>query len=118
MDSPTPAGTAEDKTAAILAYMTLLGFIVAIILNSSKKTRIGIFHLRQTLGFYLTLFAVALSQFILLFIPIIGWLALLVLWFSMLAFWVIGLISAIQGTMKPMPVVGPMYQKWFTNTFE
>ncbi len=40
----------EDKTVAIVAYLTLIGFIIAIILNGQKKTALGAFHLRQMLG--------------------------------------------------------------------
>ncbi len=108
----------EDKTVAILSYITLFGFIVAIVIHSSKKTKLGAFHLRQTLGFFLTGIAVVISQVILAFIPILGWIAILALWCSMLALWVMGLIAAINGQMKPMPVVGPLYQQWFGNTFD
>ena len=37
---------------------------------------------------------------------------------SMIVLWVLGFIAAINGQMKPMPVVGPMYQKWFGTAFE
>lgn len=116
--STPPSAVAEDKTVAILSYLTLLGFIVGIVLNSSKKTRLGAFHLRQVLGFFLTLIGVAVCQFVLVFIPILGWLAILVLWCSMLVFWLLGFIGAIRGQMTPMPLVGPMYQRWFGNTFD
>jgi uncharacterized membrane protein len=122
MDTTTqtspPAIASEDKTVAILSYLTLIGFIVAIIIHMNKKTKIGAFHLRQTLGFFLTCIAVGMSEIILVFIPILGWLAILVLWISMLVFWVMGLIAAVNGQMKPMPVVGPLYQKWFGTTFD
>jgi uncharacterized membrane protein len=113
-----PPSTTEDKTVAIVSYLTLIGFIVAIVMHSSKKTKLGAFHLRQMLGLFLTGLAVGFSQIILLFIPILGWLAIFVLWCSMLALWVMGLIAAVNGQMKPMPVVGPLYQKWFGTTFE
>ena len=32
----TPAATTEDRTVAILTYITLIGFIVAIVLHGSK----------------------------------------------------------------------------------
>ena len=123
MDTTTPAQTppsaaGEDKTVAIISYLTLIGFIVAIILHSSKKTKLGAFHLRQMLGFMLTWIAVVVCQFILIFIPILGWLAIFALYISMLVLWIMGLIGAINGEMKPMPVVGPLYQKWFGNTFD
>jgi len=116
--TPPPATAGEDKTVAIISYLTLIGFIVAIILHSSKKTKLGAFHLRQMLGFMLTWIAVVVCQFILILIPILGWLAIFALYVSMLVLWVMGLIAAINGEMKPMPVVGPLYQKWFGNTFD
>jgi uncharacterized membrane protein len=114
---PTASITAEDKTVAILSYLTLLGFIAALIIHSNKKTSLGSFHLRQTLGFFLTVIAFSIGQFVLLIIPIIGWLALPVIWIALFVLAVMGLVSAIKGEMKPMPLVGPLYQKWFGNTF-
>ena len=116
--TPPPVAAGEDKTVAIVAYLTLIGFLVAAIINSGKKTKLGAYHLRQMLGFMLTWIAVVVCQFILIFIPILGWLAIVVLYASMLVLWILGLIAAINGQMKPMPVVGPLYQKWFGTTFE
>ncbi len=79
---------------------------------------LGLDALWQMLGFFLTAVVVGFSQIILLFIPILGWLAILGLWISMLVLWIMGLISAVNGQMKPMPVMGPLYQKWFSNTFD
>ena len=115
---PSSASGAEDKTVAIIAYLTLIGFIVAIIIHMNKKTKLGAFHLRQVLGFVLTGIAVVFCEFVLIFIPILGWLCILALWVSMLVLWILGLVAAINGQMKPMPVVGPLYQKWFGTTFD
>lgn len=114
--APPPA-TTEDKTVAIIAYLTLIGFIVAIVMHSNKKTKLGAYHLRQVLGFFLTGMAVGFCAIPVALIPILGMLALLAVWLGMLVLWVLGLISAINGQMKPMPVVGPLYQKWFGTTF-
>ena len=115
----------EDRTAAILSYITILGFIVAIVIHSGKKTAIGAFHLRQVLGFIIIGVAVgaaaAVSAVMMAFIPVIGpILAFMVwagLWLGGLALWLIGLISAIQGKQTPVPLIGPAIQKWFANTF-
>ena len=116
--TPPPATGSEDKVAAIVAYITLIGFIVAILIHMNKKTKLGAFHLRQVLGFFLTTIAVAFCQIVLVFIPILGWLCILALWLSMLVLWILGLVAAINGEMKPMPVMGPLYQKWFGTTFD
>ncbi|HTJ00261.1 MAG TPA: DUF4870 domain-containing protein [Dongiaceae bacterium] len=113
---PTPiaAPANEDRTIAIVSYLTLLGFIVALVLHSNKKTQLGAYHLRQMLGFFIT----GLCMPILMFIPILGWIAFPIVGICLFVFWIMGLIAAINGQMKPMPVVGPLYQKWFANTFQ
>jgi uncharacterized membrane protein len=118
MTTPPAVATAEDKTVAIVSYLTLIGFIAALIIHSNKKTRLGAFHLRQTLGLFLTVMAVAIGGLVLLIIPILGWLCLAALWFALFAFWVMGLLAAVKGEMKPVPFIGPMYQKWFGTTFD
>ena len=108
----------EDKTVAILSYLTLIGFIVAIVLHGSKKTRLGTFHLRQSLGLLITAIACWVLNIILAFIPIIGWITIIIVWLGLFALWLMGLISAASGQTKPVPVLGEQYQKWFGSTFE
>ena len=108
----------EDKTVAILSYLTLIGFIVAIVLHGSKKTRLGTFHLRQSLGLLITAIACWVLNIILAFIPIIGWITIIIVWLGLFALWLMGLIAAASGQTKPVPVLGEHYQKWFGSTFE
>jgi len=115
--APPAATAAEDKTVAIVSYLTLIGFIVAVVIHSGKKTQLGAFHLRQMLGIFLTGIAAVVCEFVLIFIPILGWLAIFALWVSIFVLWIMGLLSAVKGEMKPVPVLGPMYQKWFGTTF-
>jgi uncharacterized membrane protein len=115
---PPSAASTEDKTAAIVAYLTLIGFIVAILIHNGKKTKLGAFHLRQVLGLFITGLAVVVCEFVLVFIPILGWLAIVALWITVFVIWLMGLISAIGGQMKPAPILGPLYQKWFGTTFD
>ena len=113
---PPPAAIAtstEDKTVAIISYLTLIGFIIALILHSSKKTSLGAYHLRQTLGFVVTGFAVGF----ICVIPILGWLIAIVALPVFFVLWIMGLISAVNGQLKPVPLIGEYYQKWFANTF-
>ncbi|MFH2095317.1 MAG: hypothetical protein ABIJ16_06420 [Bacteroidota bacterium] len=101
----------EDKTIAILSYITFIGWIVAIVMHGSNKTKLGAFHIRQALGIFITLVAVAIVATILAFIPFLGWFIDLAMYIAMLAAWIMGLIGAISGEMKPLPVVGEFYQK-------
>lgn len=126
---PPVAASGEDKTVAIVSYLTLIGFIVAIILHSSKKTKLGAYHLRQTLGFMLMMiaasFAISITVFIIAFIPFVHFVLIILVPLLWLAFvgggfvlWLMGLMAAINGEIKPMPFVGPLFQKWFGTMFE
>lgn len=92
----------QAKTNAIISYITIIGWLIALILNSQKKHEFTTFHLRQTLLIFV--FAIVLS-----WIPIIGWIINILI----LVLWIIGLISAINGEKKPVPVIGPWAQDWF-----
>lgn len=87
------------QTKSIIAHITLIGWIVALVLNNDRRDAMTSFYLRQTLGLYLT-------GLILNFIPILGWILALVVF----AFWVISLINAIQNNMNEVPIVGRFYQ--------
>jgi uncharacterized membrane protein len=107
----------EDRTVAILSYLTFIGFIVAIVLNSSRKTHLGAFHLRQVLGLIITGIVLYPVDVVLLFIPFLGWLAIIVMWGLFAVLVLIGFINAVSGKATPTPIVGSMYQTWFANTF-
>jgi uncharacterized membrane protein len=119
---PPPLATevpaSEDKTVAILSYLTLIGFIVAVVLHGNKKTKLGTYHLRQSLGLLIAAVAVWVLSMVLAIIPILGWLMALALWLGLFFLWLMGLIAAANGQRKPVPVLGQHFEKWFGSTFE
>ena len=90
------------KLVAILSYITLVGWIVALILNQQKKTDLGSFHVRQAL-------MIMLAGIVLSWIPIIGWILSIILF----VFWILGFLAAINGQKKETPVIGGLAQEWF-----
>jgi uncharacterized membrane protein len=120
-DTPPPpassAATTEDRTVAILAYITIIGFIIAIVIHNGKKTALGAFHLRQTLGLIVTAIVTWVACVVLAFIPILGWLAIIVAWIGFFIMWLTGLIAAASGQQKPTMILGDKYQKWFAGAF-
>lgn len=115
MENTPPFQTvSEDKTAAILSYITVVGFIIAIVLQGQKKTRLGAYHLRQSLGIYLT----GVVAGVLVFIPVLGWILMPAVWLALVVFWVMGLIAAAQGRMTPVPLVGQKIQDLLTTAFD
>ncbi len=101
-----PAVTADNsKTVAIVAHFTLIGWIIALILNNQNKTQLGSFYVRQTLGIMIIGIVGSFTVW-LFFIGVLLWIFAFVLW-------LISLINAINGKMNPIPVVGEMFQNWF-----
>ena len=99
----------QNKLIGIISYITVIGFIIALILNQEKKDPFSSFHIRQSLGIFVT----GLGLSILAVVPIIGWIVAIVGSLVVLVMWILGLISAINGTMKPVPVLGEKFETWF-----
>ncbi|WP_241243837.1 YtxH domain-containing protein [Flagellimonas beolgyonensis] len=99
-----PSNPESGKTVAIIAHITLIGWIVAIIMNSSNKTELGSFYIRQVLGIFLILFVIS-------FIPVLNFLG----WLFCAILWIISLIGAINGNRKPVFLVGETFQNWFKS---
>jgi len=114
--TPPIAPPGEDKTVAIVAYLTLIGFIIAIILNGQKKTALGAFHLRQMLKIIITGFVGAIAAWLTVFI-FIGIVLVPVFYIFMFIMWIMGLIAAANGEQKPTLLLGKQYQEWFKNAF-
>jgi uncharacterized membrane protein len=107
------ASAVDDKTVAILSYLTIVGFIVAIFMHQNHKTQLGAFHLRQVLGMVLTAAAGAVCGVV----PILGWIVWFFVVIALFVLWIMGLLSAVKGDMRPVPVLGEQYQRWFAGAF-
>ena len=99
----------EGKTIAILAYITLIGLVVAFVMNNEKKNSFANYHIRQALGIGLTGLALGMIGIV----PILGWFIAIVGYFALFAMWIMGLMSALNGKESPVFLLGAKYQEWF-----
>ncbi|MFH0876300.1 MAG: DUF4870 domain-containing protein [archaeon] len=99
----------EGKTMAIIAYITWIGLLIAFIMNNEKKNTFAKYHIRQSL--LLVLAGLALGC--VMIIPILGWLVGFAGGIFLLVLWIMGLIAAINGQEKEVPVLGKFAQEWF-----
>jgi uncharacterized membrane protein len=99
----------DDKTKSIVAHITLIGWIIALVMNQSDKGPNTSFYLRQNLGLWIV--AVAGTVVGMLSLNIIG----TIISIAVLVLWVISLLGALSGEQKPSPVVGDMFQSWFKS---
>ncbi len=100
-----------DKTVGIIAYLTIIGLIIAIVMNKEKKEPFASYHIRQSLGLAVTGIVLAIIGVI----PFIGWLISILGTIFIIILWVLGLINALNGYEKPIPVLGEKYMEWFKN---
>ena len=100
----------EGKTTAITSYILIIGFLIALSMNSETKNEYATFHIRQGLGLSLTFIGLGLiiSNFENIMIAAPMWIFVTVLMFY-------GIFSAANGSIKPLPLVGNLYQKWLKN---
>ena len=94
----------KEKSNGIIAYITIIGLIIAFVQNQEEKSEYVNFHVRQMIG--LALIGIAVS-----WIPFVGWLIGL----ATIVFWIIGLMGAINGERKAVPIVGEYFQEWFKS---
>jgi uncharacterized membrane protein len=115
----------EGKGIAVVAYLSWIGWIIALVINSqNKKNDFVSFHVRQALGILIGYIATFIGGFILMFllafaIPFLGIfvgyfiiLGGVAFWFIM---WLLGFIYALQGNYQTIPMFGDSFQRWFKS---
>lgn len=116
MNSKSP-----NKTYAIIAYCTLIGWIIALMKVSSlddEERKFTAFHLRQMLVLMLLGTAVSIIDTIFFFVPYFGIIAINVFSLGLFVCWLIGLIAAIRGTKRCIPFVGQAGENMLGDMFE
>lgn len=108
--APAPGvGTQEiedGKVFAILSYVIPLFFIVPLI---QRNNEFALFHAKQVLLLSIAAIvingALSVSCFLVFLVPIVGTLSLVLA--------IVGLINAIKGEFKPIPLIGKFAIDWF-----
>ncbi|HUH27763.1 YtxH domain-containing protein [Gelidibacter sp.] len=94
----------DGKNIALIAHLTLIGWIIALVMNNNTKSEFGSFYIRQVLG-------LGLCGLVLSFIPVLGWIVSL----GIFVLWIMSLIGATSGEKKLTPVLGEYFQDWFKS---
>ncbi len=96
------------KPAAVWSYLTFIGLLIAVSMNGESKNPFAAFHIRQALGLNLL--------FIVLMVPMgyfDTWMISGPFYLAFFALWLFGIISAFQGKVQPVPLVGKFFQSVF-----
>lgn len=123
LDPPVPAAyagvgaeeIAEGKAMAILSYainfIQLPFFLVPLIMRNNQ---FSLFHAKQCFMIWIV-GLVGIAAGIALSFVCIGVLVFPIVGLFILIVNIIGLINAAQGQFKPLPVIGPLADKWFAG---
>ncbi len=100
----------EGRSYAIISYITIIGTIIAFFMNNDKKNAFTSFHIRQSLGLWLTFFALGYVVGI-----FDNWLITFAFWLFFGVLFIYGFINAVAGKPQVVPILGHFYQKIFAS---
>ncbi|HSD13799.1 MAG TPA: hypothetical protein VLB74_04050 [Flavobacterium sp.] len=100
----------EGKTTAITSYILGVGVLIAMSMNSESKNSFASFHIRQALGLTITFIGIGL-----IITPFEQLMVTFPMWIGISVLWAFGIISAVKGETKPIPLLGVFFQKWFKS---
>ncbi len=97
----------EGRTIATIAYITFIGTFIAFSMNLEKKNSFARFHIRQMFGLIILLM---LSMAFYRVNELLGDIT----WVISFLCWAMGLYGAITKKELAVPLIGPLFQRWFT----
>ncbi|MNP14385.1 Chloroplast import component protein (Tic20) [compost metagenome] len=108
----TPSSTGLDpKVAGLLCYV--LSFVSGIVfLVIEKQSKFVKFHALQSIVVFGTL---TVLNIILAYIPIIGWIASLIITPLSFILWIVLMLMALQGKTFKLPIAGDIAEKQSQN---
>ena len=94
----------EGKMMAIVSYITLIGLLIAFIVNSDKKNEFVKFHIGQSLRVWIL--AIALSIVLGIIATLMGMGFLRILQWAPWILAIMGAINANNGKIEKLPIIG------------
>ena len=92
----------QDRIIAVVAHITIVGWVIAMVMNAQKRGEFAGFYIRQCLGLHAL---AAIGSFIPGVRLVIGVVVLILL--------ILSLIGAVNGKKSPSPYIGNYFQDWF-----
>jgi len=97
----------DGKIFGFLAYLLgIIGFLI--VLLAKKDNKFAMYHAKQCL----VLCIVSVIAVVIAMIPFVGWFVLgPILYVIILVLWIIGMVNALTGKEKPLPIIGKYGEK-------
>ncbi len=98
----------DNKVLAALSYIFIICFVPLLMARDSKFAQ---YHAKQGLVLFIVEAIIMLLSNIFIFIPIFGWLVIMVAYIVVVVLSIIGILKALEGTYCEMPVLGEYAKK-------
>ena len=111
----------NDKTISVLAYLPIVGWLIALIMNSDKPSSeksYNAFHLRQGLGLSIVSFVYSILNGIILALPYIGGFMNTIIVLILIGIAVLGILNAFRGQRTYLLIFGQRVDALLGNAFE
>src|SRR5205807_1433837 len=96
-----------DKTAGLLAYITIIPAIIFLVMEPYNKNKFVRFHAFQCL--FIAVAGIAVN--VVAIVPVLGWIIAPLAWLVLFVGWLICLIKASQGQKFKLPLIGDFAEK-------
>ncbi|MBA5792845.1 DUF4870 domain-containing protein [Flavobacterium sp. xlx-214] len=104
----------DNKTVSIVSYITIIGWVIAYLVGKDNLDAFAKYHLRQSFGLGISALIVGFIIGIVVFIlPVLGLITWVINVFFFVLF-IVGIINAVNGQMKPLPIIGKMFEDKFS----
>ena len=114
-------GENDDRLISILAYIPIIGWIIALILNSDKtgqEKSFNAFHLRQGLGLFTLWLIYSVLKWLIIWIPLLGIFADRMIIIAFIFIGILGILNAYKGLKRPLPFIGESIERIMVSAFE
>ena len=95
----------EGKTMAVVSYITVIGLLIAFLVNNSKNNAFTSYHIGQSVRVYL----LGIANYVLAFLlpASLGFITTLI-GIGVLVLAILGIVNAINGKAVPLPLIGTL----------
>jgi uncharacterized membrane protein len=100
---PAQQSGLSETAAGVVAYITIIPAIIFLVMEPYNRSPFIRFHAWQSIFFGIT---VAIALFVLVVIPILGWILFFPVGLAFLIFWIFVMIKASKGERYKIPFIG------------
>ena len=113
-ETPTkaPQSSGADGDDNLMAALSYLGILVIVPLLVKKDSAYVKSHAKQGLVLLIAEIVFGFIAWLLVFIPVIGWLIEVIVWLFFLIVIIMGIVKALSGETWKMPVFGSLADKF------